>query len=70
VVKKTKDKAFARSVDRSYLVKGAELVGMPLVELAALVIAAQRPIARVLGIGGEPAPDLPDEPVPPEPPAP
>ena len=68
VVKKMKDKAFARSVDRSYLVTGAELVGMPLVELAALVIAAQRPIARALGIGGEPAPDLPDEPVPPEPP--
>ena len=68
VVKKMKDKAFARSVDRGEIRRGAELVGMPLVELAALVIAAQRPIARALGIGGEPAPDLPDEPVPPEPP--
>jgi hypothetical protein len=42
---------------------------MPLVELAALVIAAQLPIADRLGIGGAGAPDLPDEPVPPEPPA-
>ncbi|MFO0585206.1 MAG: HDIG domain-containing protein [Anaeromyxobacter sp.] len=69
VVKKTKDKAFARSVDRTYLTKGAELVGLPLAELAGLVIAAQRPIAVMLGIGGVPAPDLPDAPVPPIPPA-
>jgi hypothetical protein len=39
-------------------------VGLPLLELAALVIAAQVPIADRLGIGGQPAPDLPDEPVP------
>jgi hypothetical protein len=43
---------------------------MPLVELVALVIAAQIPIADVLGLGGAPAPDLPDEPAPPEPAAP
>lgn len=67
VVKKMKDKAFARSVDREYIRRGAELVGMPLVELVALVIAAQVPIADRLGIGGVPAPDLADEPVPPEP---
>src|ERR1700674_679312 len=69
VVKKMKDKAFARSVDRGELRRGAEAVGMPLVELAALVIAAQAPIALRLGIAGAGAPDLPDEPVPPEPPA-
>jgi putative nucleotidyltransferase with HDIG domain len=64
VVKKMKDKAFARSVDREYIRLGAELVGMPLVELVALVIAAQRPIAARVGIGGVAAPDLADEPVP------
>ena len=68
VVNKMKDKAFARSVDREYIRRGAEEVGMPLPELVALVIAAQRPIARVLGIGGEPAPDLADLPVPEAPP--
>jgi putative nucleotidyltransferase with HDIG domain len=68
VVKKMKDKAFARSVDRSYIVKGAELMGMPLPELVALVLQAQRPIAIALGIGGVPAPDLAESPVPPEPP--
>jgi putative nucleotidyltransferase with HDIG domain len=67
VVKKMKDKAFARSVDREYIRRGAELVGMPLVELVAFVIAAQRPIAERLGIGGVAAPDLADEPVPGEP---
>jgi len=67
VVKKMKDKAFARSVDREYIRRGAELVGMPLAELVALVIAAQVPIADRLGLGGGPAPDLPDEPVPPPP---
>jgi putative nucleotidyltransferase with HDIG domain len=69
VRKKMKDKAFARSVDREYIRVGAELVGMPLAELVALVIAAQRPIAERLGIGGVAAPDLADEPVPEEPPA-
>jgi putative nucleotidyltransferase with HDIG domain len=70
VVKKMKDKAFARSVDREYIRTGAELVGMPLPELVALVIAAQVPIADRLAIGGGPAPDLEDSPVPPAPPAP
>jgi putative nucleotidyltransferase with HDIG domain len=69
VVKKMKDKAFARSVSRDEIRRGAELVGMPLAELAALVIAAQIPIADRLGIGGGAAPDLEDAPVPPEPPA-
>lgn len=70
VVKKMKDKAFARSVDREYIRRGAEEVGMALPELVALVIRAQIPIAVPLGIGGAPAPDLADAPVPPEPPEP
>ena len=67
VVKRMKEKAFARSVDREYIRRGAEEVGMPLPELVALVLAAQVPIADRLGLGGAPAPDLPDAPVPPEP---
>jgi putative nucleotidyltransferase with HDIG domain len=70
VLKKMKDKAFARSVDRGEIRRGAEVVGMSLADLVALVIAAQVPIADRLGIGGAAAPDLEDEPVPPEPPAP
>ena len=70
VVKKMKDKAFARSVDRGEITRGAELVSMPLVDLVALVIAAQVPIADRLGLGGSEAPDLPDEPVPDAPPPP
>ncbi len=62
VVKRMKDKTFARAVDRDEIRRGAELVGLPLPELVALVIAAQIPIADRLGIGGAPAPDLPDEP--------
>jgi predicted hydrolase (HD superfamily) len=69
VVKKMKDKAFARSVDRGEIHRGAELLGMPLPDLVGLVIAAQVPIADRLGLGGAAAPDLLDEAVPPEPPA-
>jgi putative nucleotidyltransferase with HDIG domain len=69
VVKKMKDKAFARSVDRGEIRRGAEAVGLPLAELVALVIAAQVPIADRLGVGGGPAPELEDAPVPDEPPA-
>jgi len=69
VLKKMKDKAFARSVDRGEIRRGAEAVGIPLAELVSLVIASQIPIADRLGVGGVAAPDLPDEPVPHEPPA-
>jgi putative nucleotidyltransferase with HDIG domain len=69
VVKKMKDKAFARAVDREEIRRGAAEVGMALPDLVALVIAAQVPIADRRGIGGGPAPDLEDEPVP-EAPAP
>ncbi len=64
VVKKMKDKAFARSVSREEIRRGAELVGMPLPELVALVIRSQVPIAAALGLAGGPAADLPDAPAP------
>jgi predicted hydrolase (HD superfamily) len=64
VVKKMKDKTFARAVDRGEIRRGAELVGMELPALVALVIAAQRPIADLLGLAGGPGAELPDEPVP------
>jgi predicted hydrolase (HD superfamily) len=70
VVKRLKEKAFARSVDRTYVTRGAEEWGLPVPELVALVLAAQVPIADRIGLGGSPAADLPDSPVPPEPPAP
>jgi putative nucleotidyltransferase with HDIG domain len=69
VVKKMKDKAFARSVSREEIRRGADLLGMALPELVALVIAAQVPIADLLGVGGGAAPDLADAPPPPVPPA-
>jgi putative nucleotidyltransferase with HDIG domain len=64
VVKRMKDKAFARSVDRSYITRGAEEWGTPLPELVALVLRAQAAIAGRLGLDGAPAPELPDAPVP------
>jgi len=70
VLKRMKEKAFARSVDRSYIVRGAEEWGVPLPELVALVLRSQVPIAEALGLAGAPARDLPDEPAPPLPPAP
>ena len=69
VVKKMKDKTFARAVDRGEIRRGAELTGLALPELVGLVIAAQVPIADLLGVGGAPAGELPDLPVPPPPPA-
>src|SRR6476469_5731059 len=45
VVKKLKDKAFARSVDRSYVYGGAEAVGRSLDEHVAFLIEALKPIA-------------------------
>ena len=70
VLKRMKEKAFARSVDRSYIVRGAEEWGVPLPDLVALVLRAQVPVAAALGLDGAPAPDLPDAPPPPVPPAP
>ena len=70
VVKRLKEQAFARTVDRSYVAKGAEEWGLPLPELVALILASQVPIADRLGLAGSPAPDLPDSPYPPLPGAP
>jgi putative nucleotidyltransferase with HDIG domain len=50
VVKKLKDKAFARSVDRSYVYGGAEAVGRPLEEHVAFLIEALKPIADEIGL--------------------
>ena len=69
VLKRLKEKSFARSVDRTYVTRGAEEWGAPLPDLVALVLAAQVPIADRLCLGGAPAADLPDSPAPPEPPA-
>jgi putative nucleotidyltransferase with HDIG domain len=50
VVKKLKDKAFARSVDRAYVYGGAEAVGRPLDQHVGFVIEALRPIADEIGL--------------------
>jgi putative nucleotidyltransferase with HDIG domain len=50
VVKKLKDKAFARSVDRSYVYGGAEAVGRPLAEHVGFLIDALKPIAGEIGL--------------------
>jgi len=50
VTKKLKDKAFARSVDRTCVYGGAEAVGRPLEEHVAFVIEALKPIADEIGL--------------------
>jgi putative nucleotidyltransferase with HDIG domain len=50
VVKKLKDKAFARSVDRSYVYGGAEALGRPLEEHVGFLIEALKPIADEIGL--------------------
>jgi putative nucleotidyltransferase with HDIG domain len=50
VIKKIKDKAFARSVDRSYVYGGAEAVGRPLEEHIAFLIEALKPVADEIGL--------------------
>jgi putative nucleotidyltransferase with HDIG domain len=50
VVKRLKDKAFARSVDRSYVYGGAEAVGVPLEEHIAFLIETLKPIADEIGL--------------------
>ena len=52
VVKRMKDKAFARGVKREDLRAGAELLGLPLEEHIANVIAFMRPQAEALGLKG------------------
>ena len=50
VTKKLKDKAFARSVDRSYVYGGATAVGRPLEEHVGFLIEALKPIAEEIGL--------------------
>ena len=52
VVKRMKDKAFARAVKREDLRAGAELLGLPLEEHIANVIAFMRERADALGLRG------------------
>jgi predicted hydrolase (HD superfamily) len=50
VVKRLKDKAFARSVDRAYVYGGAEALGLPLEEHIGFVIEALKPISDEIGL--------------------
>ena len=50
VIRKMKDKAFARGVNRDDVRKGAEELGIPLAEHVAFCIAAMRRIAEQLGL--------------------
>ena len=50
VVRKLKDKAFARSVDRACVYGGAEAVGRPLDEHIGFLIEALKPIAAEIGL--------------------
>ena len=52
VKKKFKDKRFAAGVDRSVVLKGAELLGMDLSELITETIAGMRPVAEQIGLKG------------------
>lgn len=50
VVKKMKDKAFARDVKREDITKGAEELGVDLEEHIAFVIESLKPVAKELGL--------------------
>lgn len=52
VIKRMKDKAFARQVPREHLVRGAELMGLPLEEHVTNVINFMRLQADALGLRG------------------
>ena len=55
VVKKMKDKAFARAVSREDIIKGAAELGVDLDEHIAFCIEAMKPIANELGLDGSAA---------------
>ena len=50
VVKKLKDKSFARGVNREDVTAGAELLNMPLPDLITFVVESLKPVAGVLGL--------------------
>jgi putative nucleotidyltransferase with HDIG domain len=52
VIKRMKDKAFARAVPRAHLMRGAELMGLPLDRHVTNVIAFMRAEADALGLRG------------------
>jgi predicted hydrolase (HD superfamily) len=52
VIRRMKDKAFARGVKREDLRQGAELLGLPLEQHIANVIGFMRPQADALGLRG------------------
>src|SRR5688572_12536174 len=52
VIKRMKDKAFARAVPREHLKLGAELMGLPLDQHVANVIAFMRAEAEAVGLKG------------------
>lgn len=54
VIRKLKDKAFARSVDRAYVYGGAEAVGRPLEEHVGFIIDSLKPVAEEIGLLGTP----------------
>jgi putative nucleotidyltransferase with HDIG domain len=59
VLKKLKDKAFARSVNRNDVYTGATELGVDLVEHIQFVVDALRPIAKEIGLEGiSPAPSM------------
>ena len=53
IAKKTKDKAFARSVNRQEIVEGAQELGAPLEEHIDFCIKAMQAKAEELGLKGE-----------------
>jgi predicted hydrolase (HD superfamily) len=53
VKKRMKDKAFARAIPREDLVRGAELLGLPIEVHIANVIESLREEADALGLRGE-----------------
>ncbi|MBI9107834.1 MAG: HDIG domain-containing protein [Spirochaetales bacterium] len=54
VKNKWKDKRFAAGVDRSIIVKGAEMLGVDVSELIELTIDGMKTAAAELGLAGEP----------------
>jgi predicted hydrolase (HD superfamily) len=52
VIKRMKDKAFARQVPRDHLKRGAELMGLPLDQHVTNVIMFMREQAEALGLRG------------------